>query len=109
MSRTPAHPAAQWAQIAIAAPQVVAHRLTRMALAGPTPSARDRREFHLMGAEKSAAFVESWAAMWMQLWTAQQRLAFGWMQALAGVLGHGVAPVRRRAVANARRLRRSRR
>ena len=36
------------ADIAVAAPQVIAHRVTRMALAGPVPDARDRKEFATM-------------------------------------------------------------
>ena len=58
----------QTARLMTAAPQVVAHRLTRMALAGPQPNASDQREFHLMRAEKLAAFGESWQAMGLQMW-----------------------------------------
>ena len=35
-----------------ASTQVVAHRVTRMTLAGPVPSARDRKEFQRMVNEK---------------------------------------------------------
>jgi hypothetical protein len=49
----------QAAELLVAAPQVVAHRLGRMALSGPRPSVNDRREFHRMGAEKVAAFGEA--------------------------------------------------
>jgi hypothetical protein len=128
----------QTAELMMAAPQVVAHRVVRMATAGPLPSERDRREFHRMGAEKMAAFQESWSAMgshgfvmqqqWarhmMSAWSAWMRLAFNpWhpgagasiartasqsaaqLQSIAlGVAGKGLAPVHRRAVANARRL-----
>jgi hypothetical protein len=98
---------------------VVAHRVGRMAAAGHTPSARDSKEFALMGTEKVAAFYESWAAMGWAALQAQQRLWLGMMlapwgggrpsnQALAGhalhILGQGLAPVHRRATANARRL-----
>jgi hypothetical protein len=104
--------------LSLAVPQVVAHRVGRMAAAGSRPSARDRREFTLMGAEKVAAFYESWAAMgaamcraqwsmWPSMWLApwgkgpsQRALA---EQALR-VLGQGLAPVHRRAVGNAKRL-----
>lgn len=111
------------AELALAAPQVVAHRLWRMALSGPEPSARDRAEFHMMGAEKAAAFAESWQAMWWQAWRVQQDIALSlwrvWLPWLPGarvlsardmkraanrVLGAGLAPVHRRAVANAKRL-----
>ena len=42
--------------LSMATPLVVAHRVGRMAAAGPSPNARDRKEFELMGAEKMAAF-----------------------------------------------------
>jgi len=99
-----------------------------MALAGSKPTARDRREFHLMGAEKVSAFYESWTAMYVQTLRIQlgaaasmlRYISFPWLhgrppiwvpkmdvsrKALT-VLGKGMAPVRRRAVANASRLRR---
>jgi hypothetical protein len=113
-------------ELALAAPQVVAHRLTRMALAGAQPSARDKREFALMSKEKQAAFQESWTAMGLQAWRVQQQMALSlwqaawlpgakarapsasqWQSALLGVLGQGLKPVHRRAVANAKRLGRS--
>jgi hypothetical protein len=46
-------------EIAIASVQVIAHRTNRLALAGAVPSARDQREFALMGREKGAAVLES--------------------------------------------------
>ena len=70
----------QTSELMSAAPQVVAHRLTRMALAGHQPSASDRREFHQMGAEKVAAFGESWQAMAMQMLKAQPHLAASLMR-----------------------------
>ena len=51
--------ARQATDLAVAAPQVVAHRLTRMAMAGANPSARDRREFTRMVSEKQTAFQQS--------------------------------------------------
>lgn len=39
--------------------QVVGHRTTRMAFAGPIPSERDRNEFSLMSEEKKEAASES--------------------------------------------------
>lgn len=97
-------------------PQVIAHRALQM----------DRKEFHRMGAEKVFAFGESWNAMFMQAYLENQRLAtsfmtslwFPWLaprsrsplaSAAAGILGAGLAPVHRRALANARRLRKRRR
>jgi hypothetical protein len=58
--------ATQVIDLGLAVPQVVAHRVARMALAGLSPSMRDRREFHRMGAEKVAAFYESWNAMLLE-------------------------------------------
>lgn len=121
------------AELAIATPQVVTHRLARLAAAGPAPGARDRREFQRMGSEKVAAFWESWGAMALQAAGAQQRalwsmqtalwralwfpMAAGragtaigpgalqqWQRSALDVFAHGLAPVHRRAVANSRRL-----
>ena len=64
----------------LAAPQVVAHRLGRMAVAGPRPSAQDQREFHRMGAEKLAAFGEAWQAMTLQMLKSNQQLAASMMR-----------------------------
>jgi hypothetical protein len=121
------------AELSLAVPQVVSHRVARMAAAGPWPGARDRREFHTMGAEKVAAFGESWWAMLAQLWRSQMSLALSmstawwspgrrptastawwsrpspqvwqrWAQGSFRALEDGLAPVHRRAVANAKRL-----
>ena len=117
----------QAAEMALAVPQVVQHRVTRMALAGALPTASDREEFHLMGTEKVEAFQESWAAMAAQAWASQQTLAASMMNTLwaplvwrgkgsahdiaeqfqhsaIDVLHQGMAPLHRRAMANARRL-----
>ena len=117
---------AQSLELGIAAPQVIAHRVARMASAGTSPSARDRAEFHRMGIEKIAAANEAWTAMATQAFLENQELALTFMQALwfpwirptptvrsvsrqmnraaVGILGKGMAPVRRRAAANAKRL-----
>jgi len=100
--------AAQTVDLAFAVPQVVAHRVARMAMAGATPSARDRQEFYRMGTEKVAAFNEAWAAMamqTMQTWWFPTLLS----SAALDILSKGMTPYRRRAVANARRLGRPRR
>jgi len=116
-------------ELAVAAPQVVAHRVMRMAIAGPTLSERDRKEFNLMVAEKKTAFAEAWQVMAVQSVRANQTLAAsffrsmwspgGWGNASAGkmaaqvqgaalgVLEKGMAPVHRKAVANAKRLART--
>ena len=117
------------ADLALAVPQVVMHRVTRMAASGPKLSARDRKEFERMVAEKNAAFGESWNAMAVQAVLANQALAASFFKAFLdaargrkpsaarsaaqlqraalGVLGKGLAPVHRKAVANAKRLRRT--
>jgi hypothetical protein len=113
-------------ELAMAVPQVVAHRVGRATLAGPYPSPRDRHEFRRMGSEKIAAFHESWNAMLIEMFRANLRLYFSplflvrpWtalapashVASLQGrtalaILGKGLAPYHRRAVANAKRLRR---
>jgi hypothetical protein len=121
--------ATQATELAFAVPQVMSHRLTRMAMAGHAPSARDRKEFDLMVAEKNMAFAQSWSAMASQSLLAHQALSASWLRTLCspigigapsvatvlnqvhgatlGVLGKGLAPVHRKAVANARRLART--
>lgn len=107
------------AELATGAQRVASTRLTRMALAGASPSARDRREFNGMVVEKQIAFAESWVAMWTETWRLQTRLALSWMteapsparqarmlqSGLDRIAAKGLAPVQRRVRANARRLR----
>lgn len=69
-----ANPFLLWTDLAVktgemmlASAQVISHRTSRMSRAGPTPNARDRREFALMGHEKIEASVESAQAIAMQL------------------------------------------
>ena len=50
-------------EMMLASAQVIGHRTGRMALAGPAPNARDRREFALMGQEKIEAGTQSAQAM----------------------------------------------
>src|SRR5258706_8205479 len=124
----------QVSELTVTVPQVIAHRLARMATAGAIPSRRDQREFHRMGAEKLAAFGESWNAMAVQMLRTNQQLAqsimripwapFGsarghapvqpWSRtawraqsAAFGLLSKGLSPVHRRVVANAKRLNRT--
>src|SRR4029078_9027399 len=66
---------AKTAELAFAVPQVVAHRLLRMAHAGPHLSARARKEFARMIAEKHSAFGESWNAMAVQSLASQRAFA----------------------------------
>ena len=120
----------QAVELTLAVPQVLSHRLNRLALAGSSPSLRDRREFYLMGTEKIEAFYESWNAMLVEMLEANLKFMFApvlfwwspWVgttrafesfskrsqRAALAVLGSGLAPFHRRAVANARRLRRVR-
>jgi hypothetical protein len=111
--------AVQSVELGIAAPQVIAHRLARM----------DGAEFQRLGFEKFAAAGEAWTAMATQAFLENQKLALGLMQsfwfpwmrpsqksvatqmhrATQEILGKGMAPVRRRAVANAKRLNRLKR
>lgn len=128
-SRPPRPFHAQAAELAWAVPQVVAHRLTRIAKAGAKPTQRDRKEFARMFAEKHDAFGESWQAMARHALHSQQSFAAAFaraaltpltarkkagshafalqlqmQQAALAMLGKGLAPVHRRAVANAKRL-----
>jgi hypothetical protein len=50
-------------EMMLASAQVIGYRTGRMALAGPAPNARDRREFALMGREKIEAGAKSAQAM----------------------------------------------
>lgn len=80
-----------------------------------------------MGAEKASVFAQSWNAMAMQAFVAQQQLATSfmrsfwsprapsasavaaqWQNAALGVMVKGMAPVHRKTVANAKRLARTR-
>jgi hypothetical protein len=121
--------ATQAAELSMAVPQVVAHRVTRMALAGPKLSARDKKEFELMVKEKEHAFAEAFTAMAAHSVRVNQALAATFMQSLwspglrrkpwaaamatqlqnaaLGVLGKGLSPIHRKAVANAKRLART--
>ena len=121
--------ATQASELAFVVPQVVAHRVARMAIAGPSPSERDRKEFKRMSSEKVTAFGESWNAMAMQAFRANQLLAASFLRALwlpsltskspantvvaqlqgaaLGIMAKGMAPVHRKAVANAKRLART--
>ena len=127
-SRKTSSIATKAAELALAVPQVVAHRVTRMAIAGPTLSERDRKEFKLMVAEKTA-FAQSWQAMASQAVLANQALALSILRtawspaswgkpaaaklvrqaqgAALGILSKGMSPVHRKADANAKRLART--
>jgi hypothetical protein len=109
-------------ELAFAVPQVISHRLLRLAASGHKPSARDRREFDRMITEKAEAMGEAWGKMTVKAFQANQELALSlmksWMRGSPAVvrqssivrraasecLSAGIAPVHRRATANARRL-----
>jgi hypothetical protein len=113
-------------ELALSVPQVFAHRVTRMALAGPKLSDRDRNEFQIMVTEKHAAFAQAWSDMAMHAFRANQAFTASMLRfvftpfsyekpsaasaaaqvqnAAIGVLGKGLAPIHRKAVSNARRL-----
>ena len=109
-------------ELALAIPQVMTHRLLRMAAAGDKPSLGDQREFDRMITEKAAAFSDSWADMAAKSFEVNQKLALSFMRswlthspsgvhhtkqlqrAALNVLAAGMAPVHKRATANARRL-----
>lgn len=112
-------------ELALAAPEVITHRLMLAAMTGASPSPSDRREFVRMGAEKVFAFNESWHAMTLALIHANVQAFSPWRwwgsmhdvlslassdhahRRLLDVLHEGLTPVHRRAVANAKRLRKS--
>lgn len=108
-------------ELGVAVPRVVAHRVSRMAIAGPVLSARDRKEFVGMVAEKHLAFTQSWMAMFAESARQQQRFFLSWFgavpslskqmaqsrSALNRVASAGLAPVHRKAVANSKRLARA--
>ena len=62
-------------EMAIAAAQVIGHRTSRLALAGSVPSARDQREFALMGQEKGDAALESAQAVGVRMLMLNQQFA----------------------------------
>jgi hypothetical protein len=64
--------AAKTLEMMLASAQVIGHRTGRTARAGPAPSARDRREFALMGQEKIQASAQSAHAMAAHMMTMSQ-------------------------------------
>lgn len=124
-------------EIAVAAPQVIAHRTGRIAMGGAFPGRRDRDEMRRMTQEKGEAWFESasdvslevwktwttiatasmqpwWVAsasvpwtvgQWTSQWNAlYEDAARQWARSAPRIAAAGLAPVHRRAVANARRL-----
>jgi len=114
------------AQLAVAASQVMAHRMSRMASAGANYADHDLQELARMGSEKQTAFLASWNAMALQALRCQHAFMLAWFQAAwmpwsssrmspasiasqlqsaaMATLLSGLGPVHRTAVANAKRL-----
>jgi hypothetical protein len=113
-------------ELALAAPQVVVHRMARMAMSGALPSEHDAKEFQLMIKEKEVAFGLSFEAMAKESALAQRALsatmvgsfwsptfhgsgsplglALQVQAAALGIMNKGLSPVHQKAVANAKRL-----
>lgn len=113
--------AVQLAELSVAAPQVIAHRLTRMALSNPATHARDHKEFTGMVMEKQVALLQAGMAMWLEAARWQQTLFMSMLtgasalqhhaaarSAAARIAGSALDPFHRKAVANAKRLARTR-
>jgi hypothetical protein len=83
-------------EVAMATPEIIAHRTARMMLGGWPPSARDQAEYTRMIQEKGEAFVESWMAA-----------TLAWQRGGATALQQSLGPVHRRVTANRRRLART--
>lgn len=117
----------QTLELAQAAPQVINMRLGQFAQAGLTPKPQDMAEFNRMFAEKQQAFFHSWQAICTQAFYAQTKLANTywqmmmtpwrwshpsttatllnqWQDAVLQTANAGLAPVRRKASANVKRL-----
>ena len=120
-------------EIWMAAPQVILMRSARVGMDGFAPRADTRRELARMVQEKTAAAGESATAIVLQMWRTNWELALTpmrlWGSMWAGaarsspfgpvpaaskqlvaaaskIVPSGLAPVRRRVTANAKRLRR---
>lgn len=114
-------------QLATIAPMVIGYRLVGMAVAGPEPGARDRKELARMGQEKFDAWSEAVQATGMRVIRANMamttlllRQAWGGAPAPAAfansatrlssdLLADTLAPYHRRVLANSRRLSRHQR
>lgn len=80
--------AMQTGEMLMASAQVIGHRSQRLAMAGASPNARDRREFTLMGQEKVDAAMESAQAMAARVIMMNTQLgAIAFRQALNGISG----------------------
>jgi hypothetical protein len=120
-ARRAAGTALQLAELSVAAPQVIAHRLARIALSQPNLSTRDRQEFAGMIMEKQAAMFQAWMAVVLETLRWQQAVALALLTGASAGQHHATAtsaamrmasgalgPFHRKAVANAKRLARTR-
>jgi len=92
----PSNPFVLWGTFAtktfemwMAASQVIPLRVARMAAAGPNPSAADRREMTLMGAEKVEAFSQAGIALAMGMTPAMMNLGAQMVRAWTGLFNAG--------------------
>lgn len=112
--------ATKMAELGMAVPQVMAHRLTRMAMAGPILSARDHKEFSGMVLEKQLAFTQAWWSIMTEASRLQQQMFMGALtgrpfalqmglvqRAVDRATSSGLAPIHRKATSNAKRLSRT--
>jgi len=116
--------ATQATELATAVPQVLAYRLAGIPVPVTAPSAHDRGEIRFMGDDMLAVSTECWNTLAMHTLRASQVLALSFMRpywfpwaaagpsadsaalpsAVTGMVREGMAPMHRRAAANARRL-----
>ena len=114
-------------QLSLDAPQIINHRVTQMAFAGPFLSESDLKKYQDMFTEKLVAFSASWGAMFMQTLRTNQSLTDSFLRSLwspwlgttpsahtvakelqgaaLGVLEKGMAPVYHQVTANAKHAR----
>jgi hypothetical protein len=101
-------------EMLVSSGQVIGTRVDQMARAGHNPSARDIKEFALMGSEKMKAATESSLAVATRMQAANvQLLTRGWQQWFQAMSSPTMAlaaikPFHGGATANARRLARRR-
>jgi len=117
--RRAANTSARLLELGMLAPAVAGSRLARMALEGASPSARGRSELFAMVLEKQVAFAQAWSAVWTEAMRMQMQFGMSWMRSvptaaqtariadagLRRMTAQALAPVHRRVLANARRLR----
>lgn len=80
-----------WTEMLQASSVVIAHRMERMAAAGPAPGARDRREFGRMVLEKPQAGLESMQAMMLRMTSLTLQQGLRLTQQLAAANGNMMA------------------